>query len=83
MQADDEYVYRLRGSAPSEQVRVVSIGEGRQNGFRADVEFLDRIPPGRSRTSGEASSRTMVGTRHLRGERTRLESDRVGRHRRG
>lgn len=46
MQPGDEWVYRLRDSAPSERVRVVSIVEGKRGNFRADVEFLDGAAAG-------------------------------------
>jgi hypothetical protein len=41
MQPGEEWAYRLRDSASSERVRIVSIIEGRNGFFRADVEFLD------------------------------------------
>ena len=45
MQPGDEWVYRLRDSAPSERVRILEVHQGKR-GYRADVEFLDRTPPG-------------------------------------
>lgn len=47
MQPGDEWVYRLRDSAPSERVRIVETTKNRHN-VRATVEYLDGEDAGRT-----------------------------------